>query len=549
MSIENNLRVASAKAKGDIATLMQMAGQGDITAAAALKQLKDKQDYMKSLQRNTGIQGMAASGGQQMDSQNSVIANLAQSMEMPEQTTGIDPSQSGIGQVAQEDPENSYAEGGAVQRNFEEGGEASAWGLAPAAAYGAGAALAPAWRSIVSTAEAAGSSVPEILSQMGKDVRAKLPKLPKSMLGKLGIAGALGETAYTTATTDTADYRKRFGMDENESSLGGDLLARGLGAASDLGNAATFGYAGNFFRDKQDKRANPPPAKAAVKRPMQPSSTGVMPSEGAPLKATGIAAATGTPDEGAASASGPGARLAVPKPGTAGIAANADTPLTDAEKQIAALAALSEEGRQLTAAQQKMLDDAQAAYTKRGAGTTWGKVMDFANRLSASKGSDNLSVFGEAGRGMREADKAKGEMDAKQQQAYESATLLLKQADLAARKGDINTAAKLRADAKEMMGKQETERTLNEYRKALAEAAKDRGKAAITTATRPRATKATATGVKPMTEAQRVAALDKLVKGGLTEEQAAQVLARRTTMPGNVTPDATTGKAKFLEFE
>lgn len=72
-----------------------------------------------------------------------------------------------------------------------------------------------------------------------------------SGLKRLGAAGALAGTALTTADTETEDYRKRFGMETDDPSLGGDIVARTLGAASDLGSILTFGAADRFYRDKQ----------------------------------------------------------------------------------------------------------------------------------------------------------------------------------------------------------------------------------------------------------------------------------------------------------
>lgn len=73
---------------------------------------------------------------------------------------------------------------------------------------------------------------------------------------KVGAIGALGATALTGFDTPTEDYRTRFGMETNDPSLGGDLAARTLGAASDLGNVLTGGYAGRLFRDKQQASAD-----------------------------------------------------------------------------------------------------------------------------------------------------------------------------------------------------------------------------------------------------------------------------------------------------
>ena len=72
--------------------------------------------------------------------------------------------------------------------------------------------------------------------------------------GYLGAASAL----FANAATPSEDYRERFGFgDQSLEDLGTvkgfakDFGIRGLGYASDLGNALTFGQAGRFYADKQ----------------------------------------------------------------------------------------------------------------------------------------------------------------------------------------------------------------------------------------------------------------------------------------------------------
>lgn len=78
-------------------------------------------------------------------------------------------------------------------------------------------------------------------------------KLAKGV-GYLGAASAL----FANAATPSEDYRERFGFgDQSPEDLGTvkgfakDFGIRGLGYASDLGNALTFGQAGRFYADKQ----------------------------------------------------------------------------------------------------------------------------------------------------------------------------------------------------------------------------------------------------------------------------------------------------------
>lgn len=78
-------------------------------------------------------------------------------------------------------------------------------------------------------------------------------KLVKGV-GYLGAASSL----FANAATPSEDYRERFGFgDQSPEDLGTvkgfvkDFGVRGLGYASDLGNALTFGQAGRFYADKQ----------------------------------------------------------------------------------------------------------------------------------------------------------------------------------------------------------------------------------------------------------------------------------------------------------
>ncbi len=78
-------------------------------------------------------------------------------------------------------------------------------------------------------------------------------KLVKGV-GYLGAASSL----FANAATPSEDYRERFGFGEQSpEDLGTvkgfvkDFGVRGLGYASDLGNALTFGQAGRFYADKQ----------------------------------------------------------------------------------------------------------------------------------------------------------------------------------------------------------------------------------------------------------------------------------------------------------
>lgn len=117
-----------------------------------------------------------------------------------------------------------------------------------------------AWSVAKEIAKGGTSKIPDALKLSG--VGATLPKL--------GALGALAGTGITSFSTPTEQYRKRFGMETDDPSLGGDLVARGLGAASDLGDAMTFGYASKFYEDKKAQR-NPVPKTAATAATSNPN--------------------------------------------------------------------------------------------------------------------------------------------------------------------------------------------------------------------------------------------------------------------------------------
>lgn len=82
--------------------------------------------------------------------------------------------------------------------------------------------------------------------------------------GRFAAPVALASTAAEAATTDTEQYRKRFGLETDSPSLAGDIGVRALGAASDVGNALTFGLAKRFlYRDGQDA----PPVRQSIDQP------------------------------------------------------------------------------------------------------------------------------------------------------------------------------------------------------------------------------------------------------------------------------------------
>jgi len=125
--------------------------------------------------------------------------------------------------------------------------------------------------------------------------------------GRAAAPVVLGATAVQTGTTPTEDYRTRFGMELDsgeDASFLGDLGVRTLGAASDLGNALTGGWAGQYYRDKQQpEQAIPSTPEAAAIAESAPAeeSTPVTPPAGRGAAAPQSEPFVGepTPDESA----------------------------------------------------------------------------------------------------------------------------------------------------------------------------------------------------------------------------------------------------------
>lgn len=135
----------------------------------------------------------------------------------------------------------------------------------------------------------------------------------------IGMPTAIGFAANETRKTETDDYYRRFGMDPKAAAMttdiktgkqidktplerfGSDLVARTLGAASDLGNNLTFGLAGNAFRDKQEPVAAPAPQKnmwARDSRDVAPDSVLRKEESDAALERAKVLMNRNTPDTG-----------------------------------------------------------------------------------------------------------------------------------------------------------------------------------------------------------------------------------------------------------
>ena len=106
--------------------------------------------------------------------------------------------------------------------------------------HGTGEALEPGWRRALTAIRA-----PE-----GAGRIRRIPAAGKA----LGALGALAATNWDAWGTDTEDYRRRLGMETDDPTFLGDLVARAGGVSSDLANNMAFGQLERFYRDKQDKK-------------------------------------------------------------------------------------------------------------------------------------------------------------------------------------------------------------------------------------------------------------------------------------------------------
>lgn len=224
----------------------------------------------------------------------------------------------------------------------------------------------------------------------------------------------------------------------------------------------------------------------------------------------------------------PGARKAKPSEGTA------DTPESTAElateKYITDLQKLSDKGKELTEKERALLDAAHARNTERTKGRgIWDLIDAVAAQRGNSKAIDSL-VKGTAA--YRASEKQRKEGADTEEASYARSKLLLDKADIAAARGDLEGAYKLRKEAQDTMRKNKLTDAQIDYYSARsdgadAKAEKDR-----------RAGIAGGVGSKPMsdkdimTAAMRMQAAD--VKAGVPAQplQAYVQQVRSSLKPG-----------------
>lgn len=428
MSIAQDAQAMQAKLQGNTQALQAMAAEGNMAALLALKEMLESRQYAQAMKANSN-------------------------MQIPE----LDPVLTQLtGRLQETEPQREFADAGMADTNT----DPSAWRIGAPALVGGAAYLASTVRDLRAMGVSAADITAELARRMPKTAQAAraiadavktvTPELPKGKLSGLGALGALGTTAFDAATTDDKAYRKRFGMDEpDEHTFAGDLGVRALGAASDLGDALTFGYASKFFRDKQEERANPKPAKAGAA-----AATTATPSSQARLlrqQGAGDAVDAEPKQSGLAAAVGAG----TPKPQDTGpvppVAIIPLPPPDATESELAAyqaqLAQFAEDRKALSAKQREMLDAQYARQAKSMTPDKGQRFWDFLANVGAVGGKNAARALAKGAVATRDAEvKRKASMEMLKA-AHEKELLLLDNADQADKEGNAAKAYQLRQEA------------------------------------------------------------------------------------------------------
>lgn len=143
--------------------------------------------------------------------------------------------------------------------------------------------------------------------------------------------------------------------------------------------------------------------------------------------------------------SGPELRSAVPAPAAAPEAKD----LTDAEltKQLEALTPLQKEREALRTKSREQLEAAYNAKVKNLTPSTYDRFMDFMAGVSAKGGSSAAQALGAGALNMHAKDKGRKTEMASVKELYDKSDMLLQEAALADKFGDVEKADKLRKDA------------------------------------------------------------------------------------------------------
>lgn len=479
MSIDSDVEVMRAKLAGakGVPSLMAMAAKGNMSAAIALKEIKDQEDAKAAMQRQAGIQTDMPAG--------SVLSGLAAEIEAQKAPMPTTPM---------------YADGGRV-RNFAAGKEVNI----PTDGYPA--------------APAPDEQAP--LSEWERNLFNTLSALPgASSLKGLGVGMGMGARGIAPALT------AMFAGTAPKTAEAGSL-------PSDEAQATVFNSSHSpEAREMAELLRNykKPAAKAKDKTP-------------------GAGLADAVTDEMRADDR-------QPRPSLQGQAAAA--PQTPEDIYLAKLEKLREEGKKLSAEQQKLLDDAHAKNKERLKGDgIWGILRHIGAQAGTKNGGRAMNAFAAGTREYNKEEKDRKGLVDKADELHAQNSLLLKKADLLAAEGDLKGAYELRNQAAKNAQEMELKKAQTRMYNANADA-KPEEAAAKTVAAAKKGGAGGAGGAKPMTAYQKVQAMQKARAEGArmgmqgpeldeyAQEAYRQMVLAADTIPGNAQPGAQTGKV--LDF-
>lgn len=476
MSIDSDVEVMRAKLAGakGVPSLMAMAAKGNMSAAIALKEIKDAEDAKAAMQRQAGIQMDMPAG--------SVLSGLAAEIEAQKAPMPTTPM---------------YADGGRV-RNF-------AWG-------GPGDAE---WQT-------------QRPNETNGDYGLRMEAGPNYNKVNPDSFGADVANLFGKGKDALLEWMRKRDEETNKARMSQRGTVPGVSTAADAADAAD-----NSGREHLRKTpADPPVAKPKPK-----------------AKTPGAGLADAVTDEMRADDR-------QPRPSLQGQAAAA--PQTPEDIYAAKLEKLREEGKKLSAEQQKLLDEAHARTKERLKGDgIWGILRHIGAQAGTKNGGRAMNAFAAGTREYNKEEKDRKGLVDKADDLHAQNTLLLKKADLLAAEGDLKGAYELRNQAAKNAQEMELKKAQTRMYNANADAKPEEAAAKVTAANRPRGAGGAggAKGAKPLTYKDALAAAAKSSPGAPITEitaiadslmQADAAQRGAATIPGNAQPGAQTGKV--LDF-
>lgn len=340
----------------------------------------------------------------------------------------------------------------------------------------------------------------ESLSPLERSARAQM-----AQRGQIGQGVTQRDVFLAANAGPGGPQRVRVGDDPGISGVW-DSIKQLLGKATQDPN-----YGNEGRRGTPPAAATPYPEPVAVRSPATKAAT-------KPRANVGIA--PNMEQDTVERKSGPELRSAVPAPAAAPEAKD----LTDEQlaARLAELTPLQKEREALRTKSREQLEAAYNAKVKNLTPSTYDRFMDFMAGVSAKGGRSAAQALGAGALNMHAKDKGRKTDMASVKEMYDKSDMLLQEAALADKFGDVEKADKLRKEAaqlqKQLAAQKSTEKLQGsqaDYYDAQAEYTRStkpvveqmKAEAVKARANRPTGSglKAAA-GVKPMTPAQRVAA-------------------------------------------